>query len=519
MKDALKIVGLQVGLPGGDSLLDGLSLTLEPGEAIAIVGPSGSGKSTLVRAIFETTAMRDEGFVVTVETLEVRGGLGLVPQKGAVFDHLDVAGNIELALRHSDQREASEAEVIRWLQAVDLDVAWASSSRSVAHLSGGEAQRLAVARALAGGQRILFLDEPSVGLDPLRVRGLAWQLRRICDDEAVALVVVTHDAHFAAEFADRVLLLKDGSLVPLPIDDRVGPGCRQNGDLDVARRQLESSLLEALAAGAGPTRRSGGSSPLSTWLRSQLGVFDVMVRAPASLPGYVGTHAREVRHVLSAALRQSLYRPLAFYGVVSFLLGFTVYYVLSTFGGEFGPGEAIRIVRGLPILALTAPLSAFLFVAASANAVNAWLGTMRLSRQTTALEALGISRVAYLWGPSWAGLVLAFLAVSFVFAFGFLVGGAVLCAVKGVTGVWPLLTGDLLDPAPDRAPYRVRAFLLVCIYAVGCASDAIAKADEPKPHADSVTRAMTRSVVACTLWVALLELVSLVILRLTQGQV
>jgi ABC-type nitrate/sulfonate/bicarbonate transport system ATPase subunit len=270
LKDAPNIAGLRVELPDGTVLLESLSLAVKPTEAVVIVGPSGCGKSTLVRAIFETNAMKEEGFLVGVDSVEVRGGLGLVPQRGAVFDHLDVAGNVRLALRHSDNRDTSEGEIGRWLHAVDLNVEWAESSRSVAHLSGGEAQRLAVARALAGGQRILFLDEPSVGLDPLRVRGLAWQLRRICDDEAVALVVVTHDAQFAAEFADRVLLLKDGALAPLPIADRLNRGCRKDGALDAARRQLESSLLEALAAGASRRDDSNGRSvsQFSSWLKS-----------------------------------------------------------------------------------------------------------------------------------------------------------------------------------------------------------------------------------------------------------
>jgi phospholipid/cholesterol/gamma-HCH transport system permease protein len=214
---------------------------------------------------------------------------------------------------------------------------------------------------------------------------------------------------------------------------------------------------------------------------------------------------------------QSLLRPWLFYGVVSFLLGFTILYVLTTLGGALGAAGSVRYLRGLHVVALTPPLTAFLFVAASANTVNAWLGGMRLSRQTAALEALGIPRSSYLWAPLWVALTLAFVIVAATFALGLVVGGVALCSVEGINHGWELLTSDLLDPVPARAPYVVRAVALCFIYAVGCASDAIARGDDPKETADDVTRAMTRSVISCTLWVAVLELVSLVLVRLVRG--
>ncbi len=513
MSAALVLDQLCVSLPSGAEVLRDVSLRAARGEAIAIMGPSGAGKSTLLKALFDREAMQEDGFFVDCAAFRAEGELALVPQRGALFDHLDAAGNIELAMRHGS---APTRQVENWLQAVDLDVRWASERRPVGHLSGGQAQRLAVARALASGRRILFLDEPSVGLDPVRVKGLSTQLRQLCDVGGAVVVVVTHDTQFAAELADRVVLLDGGTLVPLPVPPRTRAGCRTGAEMASARTAIESVLFGALSAADARPRPARSIEPLRLALQLLRGLtepFSVLFRAPLEIPAYVLKHPRDFIHVFGYCLRQSLIRPLVFYLVVAILLGFTVLYVIASFGGEFGPAEAISIVRGLPIVALTPPLTAFLFVAASSNAVNAWLGGMKLNGQVAAMEALGIRRIAYLWGPAWAALVTAFLVVAMTFAFGFLVGSLVLCLWNDVPDALALMTGDLFDPPPERAGYRVRAVMLVAIYAAGIASDAIARADEPKEGADAVTRSMTKSVVYCTLMVVAWELVSLIILR------
>ena len=91
-----------------------------------------------------------------------------------------------------------------------------------------------------------------------------------------------------------------------------------------------------------------------------------------------------------------------------------------------------------------------------------------------------------------------------------IVGGVLVCRSLGMTGSWDLLTAELIDPTPERARYTVRAFLLVWLYAWGIAADVVAKGSAPKPDADAVTRGMTSSVVACTLWVVALELVTVI---------
>ncbi|HUS31831.1 MAG TPA: ABC transporter permease, partial [Kofleriaceae bacterium] len=215
-------------------------------------------------------------------------------------------------------------------------------------------------------------------------------------------------------------------------------------------------------------------------------------------------------------VKQTLLRPLPFYAIVSTLIGYTVLFVISKVGGAGVKPEALlRQIGGSHVVALAPALSALLFVAASGSATNAWLGSMGLTKQTLALDALGVDRRSYLWAPAWLAAALCYLAVSALFALGMILGGLLVCRAHGITNGWELLTGDLLDPRPERLRYAVRAAFLVWIYAWGIASDVVAKGGASKPEADAVTRGMTASVVACTLWVVGWELVTvLVVFRL-----
>ena len=216
--------------------------------------------------------------------------------------------------------------------------------------------------------------------------------------------------------------------------------------------------------------------------------------------------------VMARTLRQTLLRPLLFYAVVSTLIGYTVLLVVSKVGGAgVRPDALLRQLGGSHVVALAPALSALLFVAASGSATNAWLGSMNLTKQTLALDALGVDHKSYLLAPAWLSVALAYLAVAALFALGMICGGLVVCESFGVPHAWELLTADLLDPRPERAVYAQRALFLVWMYAWGIASDVVAKGGAPKPDADAVTRAMTASVVACTLWVVGWELVSVLV--------
>ena len=143
---ALAVRGLRVVLPDGRILIDGVDLTIGAGEVVVLLGGSGAGKSTFARVLFERDELDAAGFdVVAAELALDRDQLGLVPQRGALFDHLDVRGNLELALRHrtpgtpGSQGSAAggDDDPETWLARVGLDPTLARPGTSVTQLSGG----------------------------------------------------------------------------------------------------------------------------------------------------------------------------------------------------------------------------------------------------------------------------------------------------------------------------------------------------------------------------------------------
>ncbi len=531
----LAVRGLRVALPDGRILIDGVDLTIGAGEVIVLLGGSGAGKSTFARVLFERDELLASGFEVVAAQLDLdHGELGLVPQRGALFDHLDVRGNLELALRHASAAEGQAAtttvadEAARWLERVGLDPGLATPGTPVTSLSGGQAQRVAVARVLASRRRLLFLDEPSVGLDPHRVRVLARLVREQVKSLGISAIVVTHDVALAAGVADRLYLLslEHRRLERLFADEWPGALEEPAHSPDERARwliALERAIVDHLeehadrAAPPGtPVRRGLGS--IRRIADRALAPFRVAAIGASRGPVQLATRPRDFAAVARRVVAQTLLRPLAFYAVVSTLIGFTVLYVISKVGGAgVRPDALLRQIGGSHVVALAPALSGLLFVAASGSATNAWLGSMGLTKQTLALDALGVDRRAYLWAPAWLALGVCYLVVALTFALGMIMGGILVCQHHGIDNAWELLTADIVDPRPERFAYALRAGFLVWIYAWGIASDVVAKGGDTKPDADAVTRGMTASVVWCTLWIVVWELVSVVVVIARSG--
>jgi thiamine transport system ATP-binding protein len=208
----LDVAGLTVSL-GGRPVLDEVSLTVAPDEAVALLGPSGVGKSTLLRVV--AGLVTPDAGVVTWDAIDLadvpahRRSIGLVFQDAVLFPHRDVAGNVGYGLDVIGVPEAERRhEIERLLDLVDLG---GLGERAVDTLSGGQAQRVALARALGARPRLLLLDEPFGALDrDLRER-LGAEVRDLLRSLGVPAVHVTHDAGEAALVADRVLELAPGA--------------------------------------------------------------------------------------------------------------------------------------------------------------------------------------------------------------------------------------------------------------------------------------------------------------------
>ncbi|KQU55297.1 hypothetical protein ASG84_22990 [Rhodococcus sp. Leaf278] len=194
--------------------LDSLDLTVSPGSCTAILGPSGSGKSTALRLIAGLDS--PTAGTVRIDGREVNGvaaenrGVGMVFQRPMLFPHMSVLDNIGFAYRAAgESRKRSRERAREYLDLVHLgDI----GDRAVSEVSGGQAQRVALARSLAGSPRVLLLDEPFSALDPVlrtEMHDLVRELRSSLDQ---TLLLVTHDQQEAAVLADSVAVLIDGRL-------------------------------------------------------------------------------------------------------------------------------------------------------------------------------------------------------------------------------------------------------------------------------------------------------------------
>ena len=196
----------------GQPLLRGISLQVESGETVCLLGVSGSGKSTLLR-IIAGLEPADAGQVLW-KGQDLAGvpahqrGFGLMFQDYALFPHRNVAENVAFGLRMQGlPRQEIQARVRQALERVNLlDFA----RRRVTELSGGEQQRVALARALAPRPRLLMLDEPLGALDRTLREQLGQDLRRILHETRIPAIYVTHDQEEAFTIADRLVLVHDG---------------------------------------------------------------------------------------------------------------------------------------------------------------------------------------------------------------------------------------------------------------------------------------------------------------------
>ncbi len=218
----LVIRDLRVARDGRD-VLRGVSLDVAPGSICALMGRSGAGKSTILRSAVALQPF--DGGAISLGDINLRPGpvpkesqlralrkrVGMVFQAHALFDHLTALQNITLAPIHALGIEQSRAESGARELMESLGIAGRADALP-RQLSGGEAQRVAIARVLALDPEMLLMDEPTAALDPAR-RGALGDTLRVLASQGRGLLIATHDVDFALSFASEVIVLADGSLV------------------------------------------------------------------------------------------------------------------------------------------------------------------------------------------------------------------------------------------------------------------------------------------------------------------
>ena len=271
---------------GSNAGVSDVSFAVAPGELLALLGASGSGKTTTLR-IIAGYEQPDSGRVLLggsdITTLPPRRrGFGMVFQHYALFPHMNVLDNVAFGLEaRGVSRSERSSRAQRALESVGLGPA---GNRSVQSLSGGEQQRVALARVLVIGPRALLLDEPLSNLDPTlrqQIRGeLSTTLRRV----EVPTVFVTHDQEDAFAIADRVALLRAGQILQIGTPEEI---YREPASLRVAQFIGRGRVVRATEDGDGAAVSIGGISVKVPVLR----------RAAATQPG-AGSGSDAERFVL-----------------------------------------------------------------------------------------------------------------------------------------------------------------------------------------------------------------------------
>jgi len=203
-----------ITIQAGSFHLRDLSMEIPTGSHTALMGRTGSGKTTLLEGICGLRSVRSGSIWIgdreVTNLLPGQRGIGLVPQDGALFDHLTVRQHLEFALEvrgwAPERRETRSQELAEWLGLTSL------MDRLPAGMSGGERQRVALGRALAFHPPVLCLDEPLSALDDQTRGEIVAVLTEIRNRTGITILHITHNRSEAERLADRILHLRDGRL-------------------------------------------------------------------------------------------------------------------------------------------------------------------------------------------------------------------------------------------------------------------------------------------------------------------
>ncbi|HEX3036791.1 MAG TPA: ABC transporter ATP-binding protein [Thermodesulfobacteriota bacterium] len=235
---------------GSTKALNFINLTIDKSSTTVLIGPSGCGKSTLIRIIMglvktDTGRVNIDGEILASENITShRRRMGYVIQEGGLFPHLTAGENVSLMAKHlgwNRQRIETRINELSELTKFPRD----GLDRFPAQLSGGQNQRVSLMRALMLNPDILLLDEPLGALDPLIRYDLQRDLKEIFQTLGKTVIMVTHDIGEAGFFGDKIVLLKDGSIV------------QQGGIIDLVKNPADPFVTRFINAQRSPVEFTG----------------------------------------------------------------------------------------------------------------------------------------------------------------------------------------------------------------------------------------------------------------------
>jgi urea transport system ATP-binding protein len=217
---------------GGSHILRRCAFDARVGEVTVVLGRNGVGKTTLLKSLMGVVAVKSGAIVLDGADItqlppyeRVRRGVGFVPQGREIFGRLTVAENLRMGLASRAGGTPVPSELFELFPVLKQMI-----SRRGGDLSGGQQQQLAIARALAAGPKLLLLDEPTEGIQPSIIKEIGRVIRLLAERKTMAIVLVEQYYDFAAELADRYLVMERGEIVMR--------GRGQDMDSDGVRRRL-----------------------------------------------------------------------------------------------------------------------------------------------------------------------------------------------------------------------------------------------------------------------------------------
>ncbi|MDR0880637.1 MAG: ABC transporter ATP-binding protein [Clostridioides sp.] len=213
---------------GNKTILDDVSLTVQTGELVVLIGLSGCGKTTtlkLINKLIKPTSGEiyiDDNPISKENDIDLRRNIGYVIQNTGLFPHLTIKENIELIPKLKKEKNIEEIEknTPRLLRMVDLDPD-EFLNKFPSQLSGGQQQRVGVARAIATDAEVILMDEPFSALDPITRNSLQEELFKLQDELKKTIIFVTHDMDEALKLADKICIMQDGKIAQFDTPENI----------------------------------------------------------------------------------------------------------------------------------------------------------------------------------------------------------------------------------------------------------------------------------------------------------